>query len=238
MSIESIGTGFGRLIGKNNENKANQRAMEEARRQRFSIINSLDWEPTYASQVVQPYQKTQSPLASAFINSYLMGDNPASISSTRAGAPQLKAAAQTRMNANFGTPQDLLAQQTAAQTVNPYTFNTPTRPVMNQQNETAMYKGAHPNADRSGFDQDLYKQLVDKGLVRDGDDTWAYKPELAPALKGALAAGDVDAAKFLLNPTLDRPHSMFQRRQKRKANNKAKALVAKYTPHDDDEEED
>ena len=84
---------------------------EEMRQESFDLANQLNWEPDYVSDLVQPYQKTQSPLARSFLESLLTGANPSMVSSTRHGANRLQAGAQARFDDQFGGWDQLLARQ-------------------------------------------------------------------------------------------------------------------------------
>ncbi len=234
MSIESIIGGFGALGGKAVEGRRNRQAAREARQQQFDMIDKLDWEPMYASQTVPQYQKTQSPVATSFLNSFLMGTNPAAVGSTRYGAPAQKAAMQAQENKLFGTPEERLAKEQKIASTNPYSFKTPTRTVgNNKQTSDAIYSGKNPIAEKAGIDRSTYKWLLAEGLVKEGKDITQLKgmPEsYGTAIRRALEAGDRNAAAELLKPyETDRPHAVAQRRQRKKRVGEIEGLVDKYT---------
>ncbi len=118
------GTFFGWMGARKGERQA-----KRARRERMDLVNSMDWEPELASTNVTPYQKTNSPVARAYVESLLLGQNPDLTFSGETNA-DFKRAAQERTSANlYGTPAELAAKGAAAQAENPYEVTTPTRPV-------------------------------------------------------------------------------------------------------------
>lgn len=247
MSLESFATNTGALFGKNKENKENARAMAEARRQRFEMIDKIDWEPMYASQTVPQYQKSQSPLARSVIDSFLMGNNPLSTRSSAPNAALIKARQQEQQNQMFGTPEQRLAQQNAITSTNPYTFKTPTRPVMGQQMQEAKYQGQAPELNGWGIDRDTYDKLVAGGYAPEGGDVNSIAPNVkslkgmdmdayGAAIRNAVKAGDDSAIKSLLNP--QKTNKGFTLTPRRDDNNRAKEirnLVEKYQILDDED---
>ncbi len=240
MSLESIAHGWGGLWGQNKANKENRKAADRARKQTFDTINSLDWEPMYASDTVPAYQKTQSPVARSYLESFLAGNNP---NMTFSGAPNAgftKARQQASQDAMFGTMDQRIAQQRALEASNPYQVQTPTRPVMSGQAKEAIYKGSNPNAAGAGLDQGTRQKLIELGIIKDGQDLpWQVRDDaegqaFGRAIKGAAEAGNVADLQQLINPKLDRPHAIAQRRQRRKTNARSKSIVAKYNTDEDE----
>lgn len=242
MSLESLLTGFGGMVGKAYENRQNQKAIDKARRQQFEVLNSLDWEPTYASETVPQYQKTQSPLARSYIESRLMGNNPDAISPVSPNAGARKVQAQTQQNAMFGTPDERLQQQRLAETQNPYAFKTPQKPVMSAQNQAAAFTGEHPAANGWGIDQDLYGKLVSGGFVKEGDDintalrgatgiADGNSGRYSAALKNALEAGDSGAVNLLLHPNKN-GFAVAPRIRDRKQAKKVRRALDRYDGED------
>lgn len=241
MSLESLISGFGGLWGQTKANKMNAKAVAQARQQNLDTINSLDWEPMYASQTVPQYQKTQSPVARSYLESFLMGNNPNMTFSGSPNAGFVKQQQQQQQNAMFGTPDQRVQQQNQWLASNPYQVQTPTRPVMGEQSKKAAYVIGNPNASHAGVDPKLHDDLVAAGILHKGEDLpfsvrEDQSGQFTRALRGALDAGDTQAADFLLHPKLDRPHAALHGRQVRKANNRAKAIVARYGGAPDDAE--
>jgi hypothetical protein len=237
MSIESILTGFGGIAGKAVGDKKNRKAAEKARKQGIGVIESLDYEPTYATDLVPQYQKTQSPVARSYLESFLAGNNP---NMTFSGAPNAgltKQRQQTAQDQMFGTMGERVAKQRALEQQNPYLVKRPDKPVVGQREKAALHGVSNPNAKATGVDEALHAKLVELGAVKPGADLsfeakGGADGNFARAIRAAAEAGDADAVKFLLNPTLDRPNALLRRRQVRKTNDKARKLVDKYDGED------
>lgn len=235
---------FGKFLGKQVTNKQNQQAIDRARRQQYEMINSLDWEPMYASQTVPQYQKTQSPVAGAYLSSLLTGNNPDSIL-TGPNMARRKADAQMSKDAMYGTNQELMAKQNAIESTNPYTFKTPERKVMGEQNQEAMYKGRAPNISGWGVDQGTYDKLVEGGYVGKGADLRSILPRgdtikglpqgaYGAAIRNAVKAGDDYAIKSLLNPQkTNKKFTFVPRRDDANRAKEVRNLVEKYQILDD-----
>ena len=221
---------FGGLIGSAVTNKQNQKAAARARQQQYDTIEKLDWEPMYASQNTPQYQKTQSPVARAYLESMLLGANPDAVASTRPNAAVQKGIRQTQQNALYGTPAQRVAEQSRIASTNPYTVRTPTREVMGAQAKEAVYSGRAPNAAGTGLDAATYQKLIESGALKEGEDLkFDASGQYGRALTRALEAGDMEAVEDLVNPqVLDRKWAMTKRRQKRKRGRHIRDLVNKY----------
>ncbi len=241
MSLESLLKGFGTIAGNAVMNKKNRQAAEGARRQSFDTINSLDWEPMYASDTTPQYQKTQSPVARSYLESFLAGNNPSMTFSGSPNAGFVKARQQAAQDSMFGTMDQRLAQSRALQATNPYQVTSPTRKVMGEQAQAATWRGANPRAGNVGLTAEDQAKLVELGVLEKGQDVPSGGLAVAPkeqyfsAIRGALNAGDVDALNNLLHPKLDRPHAVARNRQRRKAEDRTRKAVAKYASIDDEE---
>lgn len=98
----------------------NRADAERFRQESMDLAKQLNWEPDYVSDLVGPYQRTQSPLARGFLESLLTGANPSMVSSTRQGADRLRAGAQAQFNDQFGGWDQLLERQRAAAEAQPW----------------------------------------------------------------------------------------------------------------------
>jgi hypothetical protein len=117
--------------GKYMQSKADEKAAaaelanaERMRAEAFGIANQLNWEPDYVSDLVQPYQKAQSPVARSFLESLLTGANPSMVQSTRLGANRLQAGAQAGFDEQTGGWDQLLARQREADQQTPWAPKT------------------------------------------------------------------------------------------------------------------
>jgi hypothetical protein len=160
---------FGTLAAIPGEKKAAKRNAEYAKQQQragMQLINELDYEPEYASNHVPTYQRSQSPVARAYLESFLSGDNPDTISPTAPNAIARRQAAQTRQNAMYGTPQERLAQQNAYFAQQPWKVTAPTRPINpNRSTDTGAAQWTAENSDFAsyGVNKALSDALNDTG---------------------------------------------------------------------------
>lgn len=91
----------GSIVQRREADKAQGLAQENAALQR-DMAQNMDWEPEYASEHIGPYKRTESPVATAYLESFLTGTNQDGIQGTRAGANVKKADAQNGFNKQYG----------------------------------------------------------------------------------------------------------------------------------------
>jgi hypothetical protein len=115
-----------------NAKKEREQAQRDADT-RQKLLASLDYEPMYASQTTPTYQRTQSPVARSYIESFLTGSNPDATFSGSPNANYQKSQQQTAQNKAFGTPQQRIAQQRSFLQEQPWKVATPTRTVKASQ---------------------------------------------------------------------------------------------------------
>lgn len=117
--------------------RAGQRA-KQAEKSYWDRIDAANFEPEYGSQHAPEFKKAESPVARAYLESFLTGSNPAAIQSTRLGADVDKAAAQSKFNQAYGGWDKLQAQQQAAQADNSRFKVAPiVRPVQDADDEVS-----------------------------------------------------------------------------------------------------
>jgi hypothetical protein len=109
--------------------KKEQRRIEDERERAMWMTDQMDYAPERVSDHIGPYQRAEAPVADAFLNSFLSGDNPDAIQSTRAGAPAQKAAAQQRFDQNTGGWDALRQRQQALQASTPWAIKPFTREI-------------------------------------------------------------------------------------------------------------
>lgn len=232
MSLDSMLRGFGGMVGTAVMNKKNRKAAEQSKREGIDLINSLDYTPTYASETTPTYQKTQSPVARSYLESFLAGNNPNMTFSGSPNAQRVKANQQIAQDQMFGTMQERIAQQRAADAATPWKVQTPTRPVVTPQNQAAGFQAQNPAAAKQGLSAEQYQDLVQRGVIDPG--SMSQRTVMgAMKDKGVLArayeAGDYDAIKEILSPEkLDRPNAVLRNRQKRKRAKELDRLIEKY----------
>lgn len=168
--------------------KRQQNQAKREKKERLALLESMDWQPMYTSQVAPTYQRTQSPVARSYLESFLMGSNPNATFSGSPNAAAVQAAQQRRENSLFGTPNERMKRQAAFMEETPWRVETPTRPVVPAKNE-AVYKAKEPGWAALGLNQNLENVLK---RVRGGDEylrnlglarvTWGHD-ELSKLLK-------------------------------------------------------
>lgn len=117
------------LIGDWVAARKNKKAIAAANKKNQDFLSKLDYEPTYASDLAPTYQKTQSPLARSYLESILVGNNPAMTAPGQANARVAQARQQQQANRMWGTPQQLVGRERAIEAAQPWKVNAPTQPV-------------------------------------------------------------------------------------------------------------
>lgn len=159
------------LGGSFKQAKENRKAARDERTRNMALLNGLDFEPMYASETVPTYQKTQSPVARSYLESFLSGNNPNMTFSGAPNAAVTKAAQQRAQNAMFGTPEQRVAQQRQIDTQTPWQVKTPTRKVKSEANEPARVAAENPLLAEFGVtDRGLADALKAKKWIKPGGD--------------------------------------------------------------------
>jgi hypothetical protein len=145
--------GIGRLAGSAVDlaysGKKNIKAEEEAVKKRLALLDSLDWQPEYASQHVPTYQKTQSPIARSYLESMLLGQNPDSTFSGATNAKYKKAAQQRTMDSLYGSMPQRAAESARVQQETPWQVTPPTRQIAPPKALTVSERRAQAEQDRA-----------------------------------------------------------------------------------------
>lgn len=109
-----IGDSIGAAVGAKHKEKALKRQASAARRDReraLGMAADAEYDPFLISEQIGPYQRSQSPVARGYLESFLTGANPDAVQGTRAGAPQLQARAQGAQQQAYGGWDALRARQ-------------------------------------------------------------------------------------------------------------------------------
>lgn len=225
-------------------NKNNKATKQDATRN-MAFAQSLDWEPEYASAHAPTYQKTQSPVADSYLESFLLGNNPDATFSGSPNAGAVKAQQQARTNNMYGTPQARhdMQQQLLSQT--PWKVEAPTRAVEPDKEKT--FKAVNPEYGNLGLTQQMVDDITAKtGLnmseLVDGSRQGPFEgnnmqtgingkdwERVTRSIVGAYNAGDYDAVKELA--TRDHRSGMpigRKARARRKEVRREKKLAHKY----------
>lgn len=135
--FDSIGKMVGNIKG---QQQAGKRAAQ-AEKDYWKRIDAGNWEPEYSSQHAPEYQQTKSPVARAYLESFLTGNNADAVQGTRAGSSGplgAKAVAQNGFNQAYGGWDKLQAQSAAELNDNTRFKPAPvSRPVRDETTEAA-----------------------------------------------------------------------------------------------------
>ncbi len=161
--------GFAGLIGAANQRKAAKQAAKD----QASLIKTLNWDPTTTAELAPTYQRSQSPVARSYLESFLLGNNPDSVMPGDPMAAQKKRQMQYSQNQMFGTPEQRVAQQAAYRATTPWAIDPQPqkRAAAKQQQaqERGLFQSEHPRAVEVGLDETLFSQLKEQGVVQKGD---------------------------------------------------------------------
>lgn len=149
--------GAGTITGARNAKKARQAARAD-KEERMRLLNSLDYTPMYASETTPTYQRTQSPVARSYLESFLSGSNPDATFSGAPNAGYQKAQAQLAQNRQYGTPDERIAAQQQINTATPWQVSTPTRSVQGTQ-QKALDQATYNKALGAGYTMDDLRHL-------------------------------------------------------------------------------
>lgn len=150
----------GKAKGDRTAANKNRKSAENDRKARLAMINSMDFEPMYASQTTPTFKRTESPVARAYLESFLMGNNG---DATFSGAPNsaaMKDAQQRAQNQTFGTPQERAARQQQILQETPWAVQAPTRQVTAGSQE-AQWAAGNPKLAGKGYSQGEADALFD-----------------------------------------------------------------------------
>lgn len=139
--------------------KKNREAAENDRKQRMAMIESMDFEPMYASNTTPTFQRTQSPVARSYLESFLMGTNPNATFSGSPNAKAMQASQQRQENATFGTPQERAQRQQQILQETPWKVVAPTTPVKTEQSKESAWTAGNPEWVRLGYTQEDLQKL-------------------------------------------------------------------------------
>ncbi len=123
------------LVTANQQRKADAKTLKEtkqSRQQGLDLVANQDWEPDLSSDHIAPYQRSQSPVADAFLESMLTGQNPAAVQSTRLGSDRAKAAATQGFNQSYGGFDALRQRQQAVREATPWAVKPFDQPAITE----------------------------------------------------------------------------------------------------------
>lgn len=160
---QGIGTAIGKGVqakkqlraAKNEQNRINQ-----DRERGLWNLQQMDYQPEMASDHIGPYQRSQSPVADAFLGSLLTGANDQAMQSTRAGAPRAQAQARNAFQQQYGDWNSLRQRDQQMRQSTPWDV----KPFDRQISKPDLSEGAF-KADQLGYlDKDQLKLLEAAGF--------------------------------------------------------------------------
>lgn len=132
--FDAVANVFGASQRKWDAKKQRETADEESRRY-MDLLRQQDRTPELVSDRVGTYQRSRSPIADAFLESMLTGQNPAAVQGTRAGATGQRATAQRAFDQQTGGMDVLRDRQRRAMAATPWLADrVPLSNRLNQQN--------------------------------------------------------------------------------------------------------
>lgn len=118
-----IGDSIGAAVGAEKQRKQSEKELRSAqtdRQRALDMAATANYEPFLVSDVIDPYQRSQSPVARGYLESFLTGANPGAVQGTRQGAPQQQQAAQGQFNQAYGGWDQLRAKQREMESSTPW----------------------------------------------------------------------------------------------------------------------
>lgn len=219
--------GFGKLWGQMKQSAEDRKLAEKNREQQMKMLETLDFEPMYASQNVPTFKKSESPIARSYLESFLLGNNPDATFSAAPNAKAIQASQQKQQNAWFGTPEERVARAKQVQQETPWKVTTPTRPVVGEKEKEAAMVVNQPNLSESGLNTEQVQELVNRGYIKEGQDLGTlYYP--GGALSNAMKAGDWDAVKRLVEGYQVKTGALGLRQTNKKSMERLKDAIDKY----------
>lgn len=118
-AIDSL-TGLFKTFGAEKEAKRSAERARGNQRDNMNLLQSQQHNPELVSRHIGPYKRSQSPVADAFLESMLTGQNAGAVQGTRAGASGQRRNAQQGFDASTGGFDALRARQEAAREETPW----------------------------------------------------------------------------------------------------------------------
>lgn len=161
--------------------KKNREAAEKDRKARMQMIESMDFKPMYASDTTPTFQRTESPVARSYLESFLMGTNPNATFSGAPNAQAVKANQQAMENQTFGTPQQRVQRQQQILQETPWKVTAPTQgagstatpstaatnPGQSAQSQDALWKAKNPDWAERGYTRAELEDMKGRGFLTD-----------------------------------------------------------------------
>jgi hypothetical protein len=195
-----IGDSIGAAVGAEKRRKeaaAESRRAREDRERGLAMATDAEYDPFLVRDMIGPYQRSQSPVARGYLESFLTGVSPQAVQSTRATAPTQRAQAQGSFDQAYGGWDALRSKQREMEASTPWETKPLARePVTDEMRWTAkLGQGGRTAMQRLGLGYDDLATLERAGISVD-----ARKGELdglskaadkeVKAINKAIKAGD------------------------------------------------
>ncbi len=133
--------------------------VEQDRERALALGDKLKWSPEKVSAALGSYQRSQSPVADAFLGSFLSGNNDQAIQSTRAGAPRLQQQARQSFDQQYGGWDKLRQQDAEMRKSQPWMIKD-----IGEVEKVDASKGAFEASEAGYLDKDQLSALQEQGL--------------------------------------------------------------------------
>ncbi len=168
-----IGDSIGAAVGANRrlqQAKKETRAAKSDRERALAMAAEANYNPFLVSDIIDPYQRSQSPVARGYLESFLTGANPQAVQGVRAGARPQQAAAQQGCNQAYGGWDELRAKQRAMEQSTPWDIKPfKEAPVSEEMRWNAkLGQGGRIAMNKYGLDYDDLATLERLGITVDG----------------------------------------------------------------------
>jgi len=167
-----IGDSIGAAVGAEKQRKQAQKEARYARNDReraLAMAADANYNPFLVSDVIDPYQRSQSPVARGYLESFLTGANPQAVQGVRAGAPVQKASAQQGFNQAYGGWDALRQKQREMEQSTPWDIKPFKEPAVTEEMRwnAKLGQGGRAAMDRLGLDYDDLTKLENAGITVD-----------------------------------------------------------------------
>ncbi len=185
----------GLVKGKYDKDAAKEAAKlaKEQQKAGMQLINELDYEPMYASQNVPTFQRSKSPVARSYLESFLAGNNPSATFSGAPNAKVTKARQQGAQNQMFGTIEQRIAAQRAMEAETPWKVTPPERKINpNRATNPGAAQWTVENSDLAGYG--VNKEINDAVTSTGNDLTLGHREGTNPFGRDGMLAREGRAA--------------------------------------------
>jgi hypothetical protein len=154
----------GDFIGSRQREKDAKQEAARAERERKAALEASNWEPAYASEQAPTFQTAKSPVARAYLESFLTGANADAVQGTRAGSEFAKKDAGATFNREFGGWDKLHDEQRA---IDADTERFAVKPIEREVMPTDQRSEAARFANQVGGDTDKIEAMLAQGFTED-----------------------------------------------------------------------